>query len=118
MQGLEWCCRLAFSSFAGILFVSLRDGEKRRIQGEKRSEKTEPEGEMEDLTKRQALEEALEESKMEACEDMRDVVRAAFLTHPAATEADFERCWPALRDEMFKQHALRVYNTRKSEKES
>ena len=70
---------------------------------------------MEETTKLQVLEAALEQSKREACEDLRDIVRAAFLTHPAATDEDFERCWPTLRDEMFKQHALRVYNTRRSE---
>lgn len=59
-----------------------------------------------------ALREALEQSKAEACEDMRVIVREAFLSHPAATEEDFERCWPSIRDEMFKQYALDLYNAR------
>ncbi|HEX8475864.1 MAG TPA: glycosyltransferase family 39 protein [Pyrinomonadaceae bacterium] len=41
-------------------------------------------------------------------EELRAELRACFMTHPAATEADFERCWPSLRDEVFKQHAFRV----------
>ena len=65
--------------------------------------------------KQRAIEQALEQTKVEACEDMREVVRAAFMTHPAATEADFERCWPSLRDEVFKQHALHAYNSRRTQ---
>lgn len=41
-------------------------------------------------------------------ERMRSRAQAAFLRNPAASVADFERCWPALRDEMFKQDALRA----------
>ena len=62
--------------------------------------------------RRRALERAVQQSKAEACDDLRAVVREAFMSHPAATEADFERCWPELRDEMFRQHALRVYRSR------
>lgn len=61
--------------------------------------------------KQQALAQALEQSKVEACEDMREIVRKAFMSHPAATEEDFERCWPDIRDEMFKQYALDTYNS-------
>jgi Ca2+/Na+ antiporter len=50
--------------------------------------------------------------KLEALEGLRAAVRAALMTHPAATEEDFERCWPSIRDEIFKQHTLRVYNSR------
>ncbi|MDT7540295.1 MAG: hypothetical protein QOE33_199 [Acidobacteriota bacterium] len=55
---------------------------------------------------------AAEPAKLEALGDLRTAVRAALMTHPAATEEDFERCWPAIRDEIFKQHTLRVYNSR------
>ena len=36
----------------------------------------------------------------------REVARAAFMSHPAATEYDFRRCWPSIREELLKQHAL------------
>lgn len=42
----------------------------------------------------------------EALYQMREVARAAFMSHPAATEGDFRRCWPSIREEMLKQHAL------------
>ncbi|HVF48713.1 MAG TPA: hypothetical protein VNA19_01425 [Pyrinomonadaceae bacterium] len=64
--------------------------------------------------KQEALAQALEQSKVEACEDMREIVRKAFMSHPAATEEDFERCWPDIRDEMFKQYALDAYNSQAS----
>ena len=32
--------------------------------------------------------------------------RAAFMSHPAATEYDFRRLWPSIREELLKQHAL------------
>lgn len=32
---------------------------------------------------------------------LKRVTREVFLTQPTATEADFERCWPRLRDQMF-----------------
>jgi len=38
--------------------------------------------------------------------ELREIARAAFMSHPAATEHDFHRCWPYIRDEMLKQHAL------------
>ncbi len=46
--------------------------------------------------------------KKEEIERMRVIAHTAFMTHPAATEEDFKRCWPGLRDEMFKQHAIKV----------
>jgi len=36
-------------------------------------------------------------------------MRAAFLTHAVATEADFERLWPRLRDDALCEHATNVY---------
>jgi Ankyrin repeats (3 copies)/Ankyrin repeats (many copies) len=42
----------------------------------------------------------------EAMEKMREIARAAFMRHPAATEADFRICWPAIRVEMLKQYTL------------
>jgi hypothetical protein len=40
--------------------------------------------------------------------EMMGTVKEAFLSHPAATEQDFERCWPAIRDEIFKQYTMKV----------
>jgi len=37
---------------------------------------------------------------------LREVARAAFMRHPASTEYDFLRCWPSIRQEVLKQHAL------------
>lgn len=28
------------------------------------------------------------------------------MTHPAATNQDFERCWPSIRDELFVRYTL------------
>ena len=35
--------------------------------------------------------------------------RAAFLTHPEATEEDFERLWPRMFDDLLCEHASIVY---------
>lgn len=67
--------------------------------------------------RRYALDEAMRQSRLDACEEMREIVRQAFMNHPAATEEDFERCWPGIRDEMFVQHALRVYGTSRTQAE-
>jgi len=40
---------------------------------------------------------------------MRQQMRAAFLTHAVATEEDFERLWPRLRDDALCEHATNVY---------
>lgn len=47
-----------------------------------------------------------EQNKTEAIHRMRETARAAFMTHPAATEIDFRRCWPSIREELLKRHAL------------
>jgi hypothetical protein len=39
----------------------------------------------------------------QAYAEFRDSMRDYFLEHPAATEEDFERCWPELRDRVFRQ---------------
>lgn len=49
---------------------------------------------------------AIEKRPEEAMEQMREIARAAFMSHPAATEADFRICWPAIRAEMLKQYTL------------
>src|SRR2546423_8574809 len=49
---------------------------------------------------------AIEKKPEEAMEQMREIARAAFMSHPAATEADFRICWPAIRAEMLKQYTL------------
>lgn len=41
-----------------------------------------------------------------ALQAMKAKIRTTFLSHPATTEADFERCWPILRDEVFMRHTL------------
>ena len=46
--------------------------------------------------------------RIEVVNEMKETVREAFMCHPAATEEDFERCWPAIRDEIFKQHTMEV----------
>jgi hypothetical protein len=49
----------------------------------------------------------LEEAKtVAALAELREVARLAFMRHPAATEYDFRRCWPGIREEILKQHAL------------
>ncbi len=48
----------------------------------------------------------IENTSAEAMEQMREIARAAFMKHPAATEADFRVCWPAIRAEMLKQYTL------------
>lgn len=40
---------------------------------------------------------------------MKRQMRAAFLTHAVATEEDFERLWPRLRDDALCEHATNVY---------
>jgi hypothetical protein len=48
-----------------------------------------------------------EETKTaEALGELREVARLAFMRHPAATEYDFRRCWPGIREEILKQYAL------------
>ena len=41
-----------------------------------------------------------------ALQELHAAAYTAFMSHPAATEADFRRCWPNLREEILKQHAL------------
>lgn len=60
------------------------------------------------------VEQARAESRKEVAdlEEMKEHVRAAFLIGAAGTEEDFERCWPELRNEMFRQqahHGMLVY---------
>jgi hypothetical protein len=39
----------------------------------------------------------------------KELIRLAFMTHPQATEDDFERLWPRLRDDDFCEHAHLIY---------
>jgi hypothetical protein len=41
-----------------------------------------------------------------AVNDLKEAARTAFMSHPAATEYDFRKCWPYIREEILKQHAL------------
>jgi hypothetical protein len=49
------------------------------------------------------------ERRVEVENIFREQMRAAFLTHSIATEEDFERLWPRLRDDMLCEHAATVY---------
>lgn len=44
--------------------------------------------------------------KEDAAQQMEEIARAAFMKHPAATEEDFRRCWPGIREEILKRYAL------------
>jgi hypothetical protein len=48
---------------------------------------------------------------MNAHDEMKHNAKVAFMTYPGATDEDFERCWPAIRDEIFKNHTLRKLET-------
>lgn len=41
---------------------------------------------------------------------LRQIVHETFMAHFAATEEDFERCWPRLRDDILCGHAAQVFN--------
>lgn len=48
-----------------------------------------------------------EEARLaQALYELREAARAAFMSHPAATEYDFRRCWPSIREEILKCYAL------------
>ena len=60
------------------------------------------------------VEEARAESRKEAAalEQMKQHLREAFLSGAAATAEDFERCWPELRNELFRcqaHHGMLMY---------
>ncbi len=60
------------------------------------------------------VEQAREESRKEAArlEQMKRHARRAFLSNRMATEEEFERCWPELRNEMFRcqaQHGMTMW---------
>ena len=47
-----------------------------------------------------------EPARESALGQLKEQVREAFMTHPAATDADFRQCWPSLRHELLKKYAL------------
>ena len=47
-----------------------------------------------------------EQARVAAMEKMRELARASFMKHPAATEAGFRACWPTICAELLKQYAL------------
>jgi ankyrin repeat protein len=49
-----------------------------------------------------------EKARAESTARLRAIAKAAFLSHPAATPMDFERCWPQIRDELFRQHTIQL----------
>ncbi len=90
------------------------------MNGNGASEPDEMDSEIEDLKpvfaeimqRRMAIEEAElnEEEERSAVEQtFKEQIRAAFMTHALATEDDFERLWPRLRDDALCEHATAVY---------
>jgi hypothetical protein len=53
-----------------------------------------------------------ETARIEAARHLKVKARRVFMTHPAATDQDFERCWPAIRDEMFVRYTLNGFDVR------
>jgi hypothetical protein len=47
-----------------------------------------------------------EQARIAVMAKMRELARASFMKHPAATEAGFRACWPTIRTELLKQYAL------------
>lgn len=56
------------------------------------------EAEVDEVERRTGIEEVFKEQ-----------MRQAFLTHSIATEEDFQRLWPRLRDDILCEHAATVY---------
>jgi Ankyrin repeats (3 copies)/Ankyrin repeats (many copies) len=50
----------------------------------------------------------LDRERANATARMRAIARAAFISHPAAAAADFDRCWPEIRDDLLKLHTLQL----------
>src|SRR4051794_15806296 len=50
----------------------------------------------------------LERERANATARMRAIARAAFISHPAAAAADFDRCWPEIRDDLLKHHTIQL----------
>jgi hypothetical protein len=64
------------------------------------------------LQRRMEFEEAgidKEEQRAVVEEIFKEQMRLAFLTHALATEADFERLWPRLRDDLLCEHTSNVF---------
>jgi hypothetical protein len=64
------------------------------------------------MQRRMAIEDAgLGEDEQRAAieQTFKEQMRAAFLTHAIATEEDFNRLWPRLRDDALCEHATTVY---------
>ena len=64
------------------------------------------------MQRRMELEEAdidKEERRAGVEEIFKEQIRLAFLTHTIATEADFERLWPRLRDDFLCEHTSNVF---------
>ena len=53
----------------------------------------------------------IETRRVLAQETLKRIAREVFLTQPTATEADFERCWPELRDRIFVEYTLDLAGT-------
>jgi hypothetical protein len=47
-----------------------------------------------------------EVARLEAARHLKERARAVFMSDQAATEQDFERCWPSIRDELFVRYTL------------
>ena len=46
--------------------------------------------------------------QLEAALLMKEKAREIFMSHPAASAEDFERCWPMIRDQLFVRRTLDV----------
>lgn len=90
------------------------------MNGNGASEPDEFDSEIEDLKpvfaeimqRRMSIEEAdmdEEEERAAVEQTFKEQLRAAFMTHALATEDDFERLWPRLRDDALCEHATAVY---------
>ncbi|HEX8745802.1 MAG TPA: hypothetical protein VF717_01295 [Pyrinomonadaceae bacterium] len=47
-----------------------------------------------------------EQARVEAARNLKESARVVFMSHPAATGQDFERCWPSIRDQMLIRYTL------------
>lgn len=69
-------------------------------------------------TELKAEEEAAQKQRQaEADERLKAAARISYLSNPAATEADFERAWPAMREEVLRTSAVQQITAQKPAQE-
>ena len=95
----------------------IREDRQRAIEGQRRRQTLDIEREHQLEQKRIAAARWAEEANqslrqrargLQSRAELRRELRDCFLTHQAATEEDFERCWPELLDSVLMEHAFRV----------